>query len=424
MLLPKIDDIVSNDQQALDFLRNIFKPSATGIGIMKLPVRALLATWLTVLLSMHASVCDGRDAAASAQRHTPHKTQCPEVYKGEVNIPPSRLYRLSAEPKSGTTWLQVTLMELMERSCDLYNRTANFRCFAECLYPRSDAGPETEDNELSASNTCRIIEYRYYDDRNGADNSQQSRIVLDSSDKHIVPYISTSDHPNETPIFHLLPGWLRNCVDNGIRDCRPALQHMRSSSDLEDFGPILEDAITNNRTLSEVLKLNEAAFADVDMSFPSLRRTGYYTIVRDPRSVVVSAANYNPGKKLFGIHYQDRDNVNEYAVSAINTTTTWTQFRHSWFKLLGLAIPIHTFYYDELVLDPVPALKEWLTFAGVCFNDQMIFDIAKVNTQSYYKEHGENRIQSVVVTRNNRPNNTLTGFLQELESEVRCLCCW
>ena len=350
---------------------------------------------------------------------------CPAKYNGVIQIPPSRVYQLTAEAKSGTTWIQVQLTEFLAKICKVYDGLDGFECVPSCQKTGSKSSKKNAvkaASHLSVSNTCRQLKVKFKDKRI-ASAPVTSEIHIETNDKHLVPLIPPYEHPNETPVFPQLPDWLQRCVQTrNNKNCWPSFDRLADTEYLGNFGIFLEKVVHYNLTLMQARKAFPAWLADPEKYFSDVQSSAYFTIIRDPRSVAVSAANFVPGHQLMGEDYHSRERVNEFVVGIINATTAWTEFRKRWLNLLSLGMPIHAFYYEDLIADSAKELRKFAEGAGLCYTAESAGQIANSNTQQYYDDHAGGKIQAVTVTRtgSQRPtNDTVKGFLVELDEEVR-----
>jgi hypothetical protein len=328
------------------------------------PVAALLWTVLAVL------VCRGATAEAPLW-------MCPGGVTASANnslmtlLPATRTMFLRAEAKSGTTWLQLVVTQLLLELCEAYNNFTDggFACEASCLVRPHEKITCTSGSQhnppipgecaLRGADACRHVIIRLTDNRHdgtsdtastatpavvGLARGQTSVLRVEFEQKHEVPFISDADHPNHTPVLRGVPDWLEVCVVAGFLNCTPPVTSLRADLELNDTQ--VHDVFAGLGVFSAVdlLRLQQRRHVS-----PGGRAAGLITILRDPRSVTSSAAHFNPGAYLFGLaEAAHPKHVSEFVQGSINMTTAWTQFRAYWFRTLNASgmVPVFSTFYE------------------------------------------------------------------------------
>lgn len=310
------------------------QPQFLGVVLLLCLVAGLQGTWTTDVTSP--------------------PLRCPGVNPSVVPpLPISRRYKLRAEAKSGTTWFQKLLFDVLLEICDTYDqRVEGITCEALCtaMNRRIDQPCGKRECPLRNLSFCRQVIVRMNDSRALApDQKPLTRTIeVDVGDKHVVPFIQSDDHPNRTPVKRGLPSWLEECILRNEYACVPPLSSLKT-----DLG------LSPNQT-RQVLS-DGGVYFPVDMEWSHARdrltakkrvpgkAAGILTIFRDPRSVAVSAAHYAPGMNLFGAReYNERQHVNEFVRGTINMTSGWIQFRRHWFSLINTSgvVPVFSTFYE------------------------------------------------------------------------------
>jgi hypothetical protein len=260
-----------------------------------------------------------------------------------------RFYKLRAEPKTGTTWLQKVTFSLLLELCDLYGLIDGLSCEAVCTSTNRKIDPSCTAQECPLHNVtfCRRVLLQLNDTRGPDDAARSTVIEVSVGDKHVVPFISNDDHPNKTPVKRGLPDWLAQCMEHNEPACIPPASSIHADCGLDE-----------NQT-HELLRRAGLLSAQFDapgadelngygVPEPIDRPVGFITVARDPRAVSVSASQYTPGMNMFGRLFKQQHSIDDFVLSVINMTTGWTQFRHFWFSRLGQngALPVFSTFYE------------------------------------------------------------------------------
>jgi hypothetical protein len=383
---------------------------------------ALAIVLLVVRLGVHG---EANVRGASAESPLPGLSavplKCPRSMGTDANnslrtLPRPMTLRLSAEPKSGTTWVTLMVANLLVEICSLYDTgVEGFRCSHSC-YENNTANDNATWVDHANYGDCRTIFFTFTQQLRG--ETVASVIVLQTRYKHVIPFIATTEglgHPNGTPLAPI-PQWLHDCLVNGVIHCTPPDYALAEDGECD---------ADQNAAMLEAIRL--ARESDGLVSASQLTRrpaptVGWFSIIRDPRSVLVSAGNYVPGLMVYGT--KTNVNLNEFTVDFINTTTAWTQFRYHWLRnMVGALFPTFLFFYETLGTQPVAELERLAAFVGMCYTDALVRDVAERNTQAYYAAHDNAFVGSVPVVREeSRPNDTLTGFMLELSPAALAVC--
>jgi hypothetical protein len=305
---------------------------------------------------------------------------------------------------------------LLVEICSLYDTgVEGFRCSHSC-YENNTANDNATWVDHANYGDCRTIFFTFTQQLRG--ETVASVIVLQTRYKHVIPFIATTEglgHPNGTPLAPI-PQWLHDCLVNGVIHCTPPDYALAEDGECD---------ADQNAAMLEAIRL--ARESDGLVSASQLTRrpaptVGWFSIIRDPRSVLVSAGNYVPGLMVYGT--KTNVNLNEFTVDFINTTTAWTQFRYHWLRnMVGALFPTFLFFYETLETQPVAELERLAAFVGMCYTDALVRDVAERNTQAYYAAHDNTFVGSVPVVREeSRPNDTLTGFMLELSPAALAVC--
>ena len=284
----------------------------------------------------------------------------------DINIPVSRHFTLTAEPKSGTTWIAVVVTQLVADICNAYDSSIEgVTCRIAC-----DSNTTADVLDVSSYSKCRTLSMHFRDYRKslakthtsgsrsfGRDvvDFEKSSVHIYTHRKHQIPFLSAIEgvgHANDTPMAHL-PHWLQKCVLDRNYHCIPPGYALKKQSNVaekvqDDIQKVIEDFIkTGNTTVCKSCKKTAS--------------NAYFNIIRDPRSVVVSAAHYAAGLKVYGS--KQKVNVNEFAVDFIDATSAWTQFRYHWLKnVIGAAVPVHQVFYAPLKQHPATEIAKLAAF--------------------------------------------------------------
>ena len=298
-------------------------------------------------------------------------------------LPQNRTYNLRAEAKSGTTWFQQMIFEFLNEMCDVYDAIPNFSCRAVCEAESSkDVCPdERRFCPFAAATSCRTLRTTFFDKRS-PDEPVVRHIRVLTANKHAIPFLSSMDHPNKTPVLKGTPEWLQHCVDEGNFNCVPPMTSLSIPLGLtlqqarEALAPVYPDAGDAGVRFRFV---NSATVPTTEAEPQAL-----LTIFRDPRSVTTSAAHYSPGANLFGVSvFSTSESVNTFVRGTINMTTAWTQFRSFWFdKLHDVgALPMYKTFYEELVEDTPAEIRRLAGFFGICYTEGVVSNVTHRNTQ-------------------------------------------
>ena len=369
----------------------------------------------------------------------PDKLWCPN---GQLGLPPTRHYILSAEPKSGTTWMQLLVEETVQAICHEYkNRTQKGTTTPLSVHCEVRCNDKNKQDRtfIDARNNCRSVIYFFTAKTEtitatgaGTETGRHnSTMEISVHEKHTIPFVvSTGDdgHPNTTPLLAPIPGWLADCIKRGQYHCVPPAASVPGASVTRylDEDEIQQVVRVINSSRESANGLPEETLRERIPSLP----LGIFSIVRDPRAVVISAANYWPGRTLFGSAWtlngvSGTPLADEFAFAEINTTVAWPQFRYHWLKnVLGHVLPVFQTFYEDMVHSPVQELRTMVHSFGLCYTDKLIEKIATENTQDYYKKTDQLRVQSVPMTRlhKNRPKDVVTGFKKEMSSVALGAC--
>jgi hypothetical protein len=271
--------------------------------------------------------------------------RCPGGLVEATQVPPlltSRFYKLRAEPKTGTTWLQKVTFGLLLELCDLYGLIEGLRCEAMCTLPNPHVDPTCTKTECPLHNVtfCRRVLVQLNDTRGPDDAARTTVIEVTVQDKHVVPFIIHSDHPNKTPVKRGLPQWLADCVEQHNTSCIPPASSLDSDLGLDNNQT--QELLRQAGLLSAHGPHGDSAPQPID------KPPGLITVARDPRAVSVSASQYQPGMNMFGKLFKKQQNVDDFVLSVINMTTGWTQFRHFLFSRLSQsgALPVFSTFYE------------------------------------------------------------------------------
>ena len=338
---------------------------------------------------------------------------------GAVQLPETRTYHLRAEAKSGTTWLQVMVFQMLDSICSVYNdNVEGVSCRSVCEADREDT---CENHRLQcpyqSTTICRTLRVTFTDERGGGEPEKRSVRVMTGS-KHAIPFVSASEHPNKTPVLRGVPDWLEDCILNGEFKCLPpnAALNAPFGMNTSAAADLLQPLYSKSTRPLKIVRIATAEGHAEDIG-----PQGIITIARDPRSVTTSAAHYVPGVNLFGhATFNEPESVNTFVQGTINMTTAWTQFRSFWFGALNdQGLPVFQTFYEDLVEDTIPEMMRMAEFFGLCYTDDVISNVTHKNTQDYYKSKGISDIQHVTMVRShNRPQDVVAGFLKELTSDT------
>lgn len=383
------------------------------------------------------------------------------------NTAPTQLFEfqsfyLRGEAKTGTTWLQRMVVELMSQSCIAINDNLVADLPFSCSFEKRRRSAQLI--WFTHDNLTRVINF-----------------IAEA--KHTIPFIGIhTDHPNETPALNFkMPPWLKKCIIRGETRCFPdfrRLQWHRTRNALalsrEDITAVQDLLRNSSRQMPASFAPSPSPGGDAASPFSRLGddtdgargggRTGggggdasgpgteggsrsgsdcggdarsaeatsgreqtklinkvhFLSLMRDPRSVLVSAANFRPGVILFGKNATlDRSKVSAFVQAQANMTVSWMQFRRHWLKLLHPIFPNHEVFYSDLVRSPIAQLKAIAEFLGLCVTPHMLRIIAKRNTQLYYNLTGLHKVQRVNMLRDStRPQDMLSGFRLEVDART------
>jgi hypothetical protein len=261
------------------------------------------------------------------------KMHCPGAAAnahGQVQLPANRTYHLMAEAKTGTTWFQQLAFQLVDETCRLYDRSvAGVTCTCTCLADKNGMCGGADECPYTEARYCRTISATFTERKGGA-TPVVRHILVETSAKHTIPFITLADHPNKTPVLLGTPPWLEECILAGNFECRPPSHQLVAS--LGYTSEQAQDILAPLYPDLSAFKLHRLIpGARPDVTEPQ----AVLTIFRDPRSVAVSAAHYAPGVNLFGHQGFERTGTIDTFVDAVmNMTTAWTQFRRYWFDKL------------------------------------------------------------------------------------------
>jgi len=363
-------------------------------------ILALANSWIAVLPSQILHCADGSTSVTS--------------------LPANRTLHLRAEAKSGTTWYQQLVFQLLTETCAVYDAAVDgIQCHAVCVADKLSTCPQSaHECPIAEASKCRTLRTHFTDSRN-PQLPLVSHVTVLTANKHAIPFIRSEDHPNKTPVLRGLPKWLETCIVDGHQSCTPP------TSALDLFAGLSESQTKNALAKlypQQMLSRTSIRSNARKKSTPAQEGQGILSIHRDPRSVTTSAAHYNPGLNLFGPDdFKSPEAVNTFVQATINMTTGWTQFRRHWFTGLNEAgvVPVFQTFYEDLVNDATPEMHRLAHFLGICYNADVVANVTHQNSQEYYEENGLTSIQHVPMVRpDNRPKDVITGFLDELDTDT------
>lgn len=394
---------------------------------------AAVATSLRVfLIGAVFFLLPASSSAAAADLHCPGSTEggvagAARSSSASLQLPETRTYHLRAEAKSGTTWLQVMVFQMLDSICSVYNdNVEGITCRSVCEADRENT---CENHRLQcpyqSTTVCRTLRITFTDERGEGEPEKRSLRVMTGS-KHAIPFLSASEHPNKTPVLRGVPDWLEHCILNGEFKCLPptAVLSAPFGMDTSAAAELLQPLYSKSSSSHQPLKIVHTATAERGghAEDKDIGPQGIITIARDPRSVTTSAAHYVPGVNLFGhSSFNEPESINTFVQGTVNMTTAWTQFRSFWFGALNdqLGVPVFQTFYEDLVEDTIPEMMRMAEFFGLCYTDDVISNVTHKNTQDYYKSKGISDIQHVTMVRShNRPQDVVAGFLKELTPET------
>ena len=268
---------------------------------------ALAAVGLCLLLAVPV-VATLSDLEINANND--HRLHCPPYFAGgQPRLPPSIHMVLSAEPKSGTTWLQLLVESSLFAICREYNSaveglSCSFWC-GDRVVPFANVSRNTSLVDMKCNDLALLLR----DTRTG----EKSEVRASAHQKHTIPFIATqadTGHPNTTPILSPLPFWLQACIDRRQYRCTPPPEIIRDTFELGPAQQQMELVINSTRTNSCRHLDSKDDSHGACLPNETLRNSidsppvGVYSIIRDPRAVVMSAANFLPGRALFGTAWQ------------------------------------------------------------------------------------------------------------------------
>eukprot|EP00054_Salpingoeca_dolichothecata_P017732 m.107345 g.107345 ORF g.107345 m.107345 type:complete len:408 (-) comp22573_c1_seq1:43-1266(-) len=211
---------------------------------------------------------------------------------------------LVGEPKSGTTFVEMAVKQLMTLHCN--------------------SQPEGQCRTLKPKR--RVYRSRYGSCQNGGVNFLE---FCGNTNKHIIPILSNSEDPD--PQFFLFANMLGDNAD-----------HQRRAFSKTPFDHCFQSP--------ETFDIASCWSPDWELLDS---RSNYVLIVRHPLEVIVSAYYYFPNAMAMG-------SVQEHAKQVARAVAIWTRYRYDFFTKLypSYGHACFTVFYEDITVHPAKELEK------------------------------------------------------------------
>eukprot|EP00192_Tetraselmis_astigmatica_P004497 CAMPEP_0117663544 /NCGR_PEP_ID=MMETSP0804-20121206/8675_1 /TAXON_ID=1074897 /ORGANISM="Tetraselmis astigmatica, Strain CCMP880" /LENGTH=462 /DNA_ID=CAMNT_0005470581 /DNA_START=1 /DNA_END=1389 /DNA_ORIENTATION=- len=333
-----------------------------------------------------------------------------------LKMPPTVGLHLKGLPKTGTTWTELVITELLQRICES-------RIYSQCRH----------EHKYEAGHRRQLhIEIPGQD---GEEDTRVSFVRLTVEYKHLITYNATCEHLKGHPNFEEACYQFKlDRIRNLVRSEKRREMHGYRGEEWKDCiykGPYsrITECIPEYLRVAKfpwhgdmgVMELMGKAFREGHTVDPSEAQRKYVVTLRDPRDSAIS-----------NVHYTARaDDTNEYVMTSgcKDYITAFALFYYWQIEVQGQVYPTLPIWYRDAVDDPVGEVVKILKFTGLRATQEVVDQVVHETSADAMRKKeeegglvGANRDEGKGAKGMKTRKATYNTFMEELNSTATEMC--